>query len=106
MKKRNIFLVSLLVIIFSVEPICGQADTTITFIKPKKFEILSSLDLLYRIPDFKSSSVLRQPSIFDANKLPLFCKIEHKLSKKTNVNIRMRLGSLEYVNKLEGKTPH
>jgi hypothetical protein len=40
---------------------------------------------------------------FDAKKLPLFCKIEHQLDKKTPMLIRFRLGSLDYVNGLEMK---
>jgi hypothetical protein len=34
----------------------------------------------------------------------IFCKIEHELSKASGVSLRMRLGNLEYVDYLEGKT--
>jgi hypothetical protein len=40
---------------------------------------------------------------WSAENLPLFCKIEHKLAKKTPIPIFFRLGSLEYVNWLEQK---
>lgn len=40
---------------------------------------------------------------FDPDKLPLFCRTEHKWSKKSGINVRMRLGSLAYVDKLENK---
>ncbi len=71
--------------------------------KPKKIELISPMDLLYKAPNTKATSIIKQRSIFDADKLPLFCKIEHKLAKNSKVNLRMRLGSLDYVNKLEGK---
>ncbi len=32
-----------------------------------------------------------------------FCRLEDKMFKKTKKNIRFRLGSLDYVNKLESK---
>jgi len=81
----------------------SQSQSVVKENKPKEFKLVSKLDLLYKIPETKSVSVIKQSSIFDANALPLFCKIEHKLAKSSNVNLRMRLGSLDYVNKLEGK---
>lgn len=34
---------------------------------------------------------------------PFFCRIEHQLGKKTQVPFKFRLGSVEYVDWLEGK---
>jgi hypothetical protein len=69
----------------------------------KMFTIISPLDLLAKLPASKTLSTKKQRSIFDAEKLPFFCRFEHKLSQKSKLNVRMRLGSLDYVNKLEGK---
>lgn len=40
-----------------------------------------------------------------SSKLPtaFFCLIEHKIEKKSQIPFRFRLGSLNYVNKLENK---
>jgi len=35
--------------------------------------------------------------------LPIFCKIEHKLQIKSRIPVRIRLGDVSYVNKLESK---
>ncbi len=40
---------------------------------------------------------------FDANHLPMFCKMEYNMEKKTRFPVRFRLGTLDIVDKLEGK---
>lgn len=40
---------------------------------------------------------------YDVNKLPIFCKMEELWSKSSGMNVRFRIGDLQYVDKLEGK---
>ena len=40
---------------------------------------------------------------WSAEALPFFCKIEHDWGKKSRLPLKFRLGSVEYVDWLEGK---
>ena len=69
-----------------------------------------NLDLLFKPKNIYLDSLLQPvtPSFnlnrfYKVEELPLFCRTEHKWSKLSGINVRMRLGSLDYVNKLEGK---
>ncbi len=48
---------------------------------------------------FPDLAILR----WSADDLPFFCRIEHNLGLKTQIPIKFRLGSVEYVDWLEGK---
>lgn len=43
------------------------------------------------------------PPKWSAESLPFFCKIEHNWAKTNHIPVKFRLGSVEYVDRLEGK---
>ena len=81
----------------------GQMINTQTFdtttIKPRlKLNLKKDLNRTYSF-DFTTRNNQKSYS----EQLPFFCKMEHKLSLNSKIPVRIRLGSLDYVNKLEGK---
>jgi hypothetical protein len=73
-------------------------------VAPARYIFFSSLPSLKR-PQSALGSILTLPR-FTPDQLPVFCKIEHKLGKKMAVPLKFRLGSVEYVDWLEGKPGH
>lgn len=40
---------------------------------------------------------------YSVDQLPFFCKMEVKMEKKTKVPVKIRLGEVQYTEKMEGK---
>lgn len=65
----------------------------------------------FQIPELRNptESKIQSPgsSVFlprwSAADLPVFCRIEHEIARKIPVMVKFRLGSVEYVDWLEGK---
>ena len=63
-------------------------------------EKASHLQHIEEYPDLYSNEWTKQ---WKASDLPIFCKAEHRIQQKSGIAFRFRLGSLDYVNALEGK---
>jgi len=105
-KNRNTMSLRLtiLALFFSLQ-LLSQTDTNpVPTIRPQ----FSILDFHFPVKDSLSTSDMYKVQSVDYNaiyqsSLGIFCKGENHLSKNAPVNFRMRLGSLEYVDRLEGK---
>ena len=98
--KNNLLLLVLSLLTFSV-----QAQNIKTESKPEielkprlKINLVQKMNTEnFTIKPFRTVS-----EGYVAN-LPVFCKIEHNMSLKARIPVRIRLGSVDYVNYLEGK---
>jgi hypothetical protein len=45
------------------------------------------------------------PQWYSVNQLPFFCKMEVKMEKAFKFPVKVRLGEVQYVEKMEGKLP-
>jgi len=73
-----------------------------SFVTKKKFDLRPVGSII--IPDSSfTMQTLVLPNAYSFDKLALFCKFEEKVAQQSNVNMRFRLGSLDYVNYLERK---
>jgi len=72
---------------------------------PSYFE-LRQVTILSDLPD--QNSYCKSNGFYQKNAsshLGSFCKLENKASAKAGMAVRMRLGTLDYVNRLENKLP-
>jgi len=77
------------------------AAPVLPFLRLKEDESTLELNPPISIVPLQSSIFLPQ---WTAEELPFFCKIEHRWGKKSRVPLKFRLGSVEYVDRLEGKS--
>ncbi|MBK9254487.1 MAG: hypothetical protein IPM42_03255 [Saprospiraceae bacterium] len=70
---------------------------------PKDSLIFPVISEMFRLEIAMSGNEKHRFTFFDAAKLPVFCKIEHRIEQKSKIPFRFRLGNLNYVNMLENK---
>lgn len=63
----------------------------------------------FQLPERKKDTAVYMPGLLISantytNNLAFFCKRELELEKKTGLSMKFRLGSVDYVNTLEGKS--
>lgn len=83
--------------VYKVAPAQTPADTLVKATDSLHFLSAARINLLSQ----KTSTPV--PANYYSKHLPFFCDKELKIEKLSGIPLRFRLGSLEYVNKLEGK---
>lgn len=91
--KTRVYLFFVLLLYFS-NYCFGQQSSLWPKIVPLKSTVI--------FPTPQKSVIVIRPDFMNKHQ-GYVCKQEWKLEKRTKVPIRLRLGSLEYVNKMEGK---
>ena len=97
-KKRKILNFCM---VFVVSAAFAQNRDTLLLLKLTSNPVKSTLFSLGSNKTIKTNPVLS--SSFYASNLGFFCKQEIKFDKITTIPVRFRLGSIEEVNRLEGK---
>jgi len=64
---------------------------------------LPEMSQLFKFYSIEAPKYIKSYNTFEPEKLPIFCKIEHLIEKKSKLGFRFRLGDLNYVNMLENK---
>lgn len=59
-----------------------------------------NLQHIANYPDLNTSAWTKE---WKSSDLPIFCRAEHLIQKQSGIAFRFRLGSVDYVNALEGK---
>ena len=63
-------------------------------------ESRKELQQITNYPDLQSNNWTKE---WKSSDLPIFCRAEHLIQKQSGIAFRFRLGSVDYVNALEGK---
>ena len=96
-----------LAILFLTIPILCRAQQTdsVRFLNPKPIIIQPQIFNKYsQLQTISEKEKLRKPNLGSPfAHWGFMCVGEYKLEQKTGIPLRVRLGSLDYVNKLEGK---
>ncbi len=80
-----------------------QESVTFDSVDYKSLTIVHNSEIAKKIFKQKKSSRTIRPRILMNREKALFCEIENQIQKISKIPLRVRIGNLDYVNKIEGK---
>ena len=79
-----------------------QESVTFDSVDYKSWTIVNNSGIAKNIFKQKSSRTIGSRIVMNREK-PLFCELEYQIQKTSKIPLRVRIGNLDYVNKIEGK---
>ncbi len=92
--------------LLSISPLSGQFSAGLTPVDSTTLPpplLINNSSIAKNLFGFSYNQYSLGSTIVKNRPKAIFCELENKIQKHSSIPLRMRLGNLDYVNKIEGK---